>query len=92
MFHFIVHGIFFLILSKMEQDLTFMMCKRIFYLYFHNFQCKGFLQGAVVGLIELESGALWSREVLYIHSIAWMVLGALQKQNVRMLFGSTDPR
>lgn len=67
----------------MEQDLTFMMCKHIFYLYFHNFQCKGFLQGAVVGLIELESGAPWSREVLYIHSIACMVLAVLQKQRCK---------
>lgn len=48
----------------MEQNLTFMMCKHIFYIYFHTFQCKESLQGAVVGLIELESEAPQSREVL----------------------------
>lgn len=64
----------------MEQNLTFMMCKHVFYIHFRNFQCKESLHGAVVGLTEQESEALWSVEDLYLRSIAWMVLAALQKQ------------
>lgn len=67
----------------MEQNLTFMMCKLIFYIYFRNFQCKESLQGAVAGLTEQESEAPWSMEDLYLRSIAWMVLAALQKQRCK---------
>lgn len=48
----------------MEQKLTIILCKHIFYIYFHNFQSKESLQGAVVWLIALESEAPQSREVL----------------------------
>lgn len=48
----------------MEQKLTIIMCKHIFYIYFRNFQSKASLRGAVVWLIALESEAPWRREVL----------------------------
>lgn len=41
-----------------------MMCKHIFYIYFHNFQCEESLQGAVGRVIELESETPQTKEVL----------------------------
>lgn len=67
----------------MKQNLTFMMCKHIFYIYFLNFQWKEVLQGAVVRLIKLEPEAPQSREVLELHCMTWMVLAALQKQRCK---------